>query len=191
MTVALVTYTKSGEVRPFCSGVWVGPTTILTANHCVADDEPGEEVLYAILSDTMSDPIMPHIGTMYVHDEDHDLALLRTPPTPFNHAVARLSQAPVVQGQQCFTMGMPLGLWWSFSSGDIASVRLLDTGHGMGELEYVQVTAPISPGNSGGGLFNSQGLLIGIAHAQMPRGQNLNLYTSGTYVKALLAAKAK
>src|SRR5271163_2483310 len=42
-TVALVKTRSDGRVKPFCTGVWVSPTAILTAGHCVAHAGESED----------------------------------------------------------------------------------------------------------------------------------------------------
>jgi len=44
----------------------------------------------------------------------------------------------------------------------------------LDNVKYLQITAPISPGSSGGAVFTGQGRVIGIATAAFTSGQNLN-----------------
>lgn len=61
------------------------------------------------------------------------------------------------KGDDIFTIGNPDGLESSISTGIISSIRSIkDYG------ECYQITAPISPGSSGGALFNMNGEVIGI-----------------------------
>ena len=71
-------------------------------------------------------------------------------------------------GNKIYTIGDPLGLKSSMTDGIISQIRILDG------ISYVQISAPISPGNSGGGLFNDQGELIGITTFKLKDGENLN-----------------
>lgn len=56
----------------------------------------------------------------------------------------------------------------------------------------LQITAPISPGSSGGPLLNERGELIGIALATFKGGQNVNFAVPSSYLArvALLAKLA-
>lgn len=108
--------------------------------------------------------------TSLLKEFDRDLALL-TANNPPEHPIA-LSGGLPAPGDTVYAMGHPNGLEYSFSSGEVAAVRELD-----GEL-VIQTTAPISPGSSGGGLFDTRGHLLGIASFQVrPQfGQNLNFF---------------
>ncbi len=194
--VALVGYSRrTGELGAFCSAIWVSKDSILTANHCVK--EIGflvDDVTYVIDEDVFQNgttkeksTITPRHAFLYARDEAHDLALLRAQGVPAGHGIAQLSAADVRPGMFVQTMGMPVGLFYCYSSGDVSALRWVDTG--LGEMLFVQTTAAISPGNSGGGLWNSSGRLIGVAHATFTRGQNLNLFIAPVYIKALLAAQ--
>ncbi len=61
--------------------------------------------------------------------------------------------------------------------------------------KYIQMTAPISPGSSGGAVLNSKGSVIGIAtltyyridpKIKINRAQNINFAVPSNYLKALL-----
>jgi S1-C subfamily serine protease len=76
--------------------------------------------------------------------------------------------ADVKVGERVFTVGAPRGLELSLAEGIISSKRALDT------VRLFQTSAPISPGSSGGGLFDSQGNLVGITTFMVKDAQNLN-----------------
>lgn len=191
-TVALVAQTEDGA-RAFCSGVWVSPTSILTAQHCVDDAEIGDEVDYVVRSDVYAPghvdeqkPIIARAARLYASDAAHDLALLRAKQAP-DHGIAVVGLDSIKQGAFAQSMGHSLGLWWSYSSGDIAAVRRMDLGI---DIVWLQSTAPISPGNSGGGLFDVNNHLIGIAsRAFRAPAENLNVFVHAQYVDALLRAQ--
>jgi S1-C subfamily serine protease len=104
--------------------------------------------------------------------------------------VAHVSLGPIHAGTFAQTMGHSLGLWWSYSSGDVAAVRYGDLGGPS--MVWIQATTPISPGNSGCGLFDEDGDLIGIAsRAVVRRGaENLNFFVHAQYADALVRKNA-
>ena len=71
-------------------------------------------------------------------------------------------------GQDVIVLGSPQGLEGTVSTGIIGGLRIL------AGVRYLQITAPISPGSSGGPVFNAQGRVIGISTATSSKGQNLN-----------------
>ncbi len=193
-TVALTRVDRDGSVGAYCSGVWVGHTSILTANHCVADLELNERLAYVVKDDALTNEgrerldIQPRGAMLTARDEGHDLALLYAPLPP-DHGTASVSSAPVRPGMPVQAMGMPLGLWYSYSSGDVAAIRELDS-HGN-TMTFIQTTAPISGGSSGGGLFDAMGQLVGICHGTFVRGQNVNLFIHWQYIGALVHVQGR
>lgn len=71
-------------------------------------------------------------------------------------------------GDKVVAIGNPKGLEGSVSEGIISGLRKVD------DFKVYQITAPISPGSSGGPLFDLQGNVIGITTASIIEGQNLN-----------------
>jgi S1-C subfamily serine protease len=71
-------------------------------------------------------------------------------------------------GERAVTIGTPHGLELTVAEGLVSSKRT----HKGSKL--VQTSAPISPGSSGGGLFDAQGQLLGITTFYFAGGQNLN-----------------
>jgi len=71
-------------------------------------------------------------------------------------------------GQRVYAIGAPSGLELTLSEGIVSSLREVEGGR------YIQTTAPISPGSSGGGLFDDEGRLIGLPTFYLKEGQQLN-----------------
>lgn len=189
-TVALAEM-DDDELDIFCSGVWVAPNVIATAAHCTRGLNLGDKVLFVTKSDMFQPgqvkpvPVAtPHPSALMARDVAHDVALLSVYGVVPPHSVAKMVPALPAQGSQVHTLGAPLGVAWSYSRGDVAAIRYLPSQSGS-DILTVQVTAPISGGNSGGGLFNDAGDLIGICRATYTRGQNMNLFTHISYVVAL------
>jgi tetratricopeptide (TPR) repeat protein len=71
-------------------------------------------------------------------------------------------------GSRVYAIGAPEGLTLTLSEGIISSLRSVEGG------QYLQITAPISHGSSGGGLFDEEGRLIGLTTFYIADGQQLN-----------------
>jgi hypothetical protein len=113
-------------------------------------------------------------------DETRDLALIKI--KGFDLPAARIGNSNSVRrGQQVFAVGAPLGYEQTVSSGIVSAVRMMEAG-----FKAIQTDAAISPGSSGGGLFNSEGELIGILTAYREDGQNLNFALPINYARGML-----
>ena len=75
-------------------------------------------------------------------------------------------------GEKVYAIGSPSGQENTFSEGIVSGLRERDG------TKYIQTTAPISPGSSGGGLFDAQGRLIGITTFKIRDAENLNFAVS-------------
>ncbi len=71
-------------------------------------------------------------------------------------------------GERAFAVGAPLSFERTLSEGLVSAIR------GRGGHAMVQTSAAISPGSSGGGLFDERGNLIGITTLTYRVAQNLN-----------------
>lgn len=97
----------------------------------------------------------------------YDLVTIQTSFT-MTPAVLLADSETAAAGQDVVVLGSPQGLEGTVSTGIIGGLRTI------GGVRYLQITAPISPGSSGGPVFNSQGRVIGISTATSAKGQNLN-----------------
>ncbi|HVP76724.1 MAG TPA: trypsin-like peptidase domain-containing protein [Thermodesulfobacteriota bacterium] len=112
-------------------------------------------------------------------DPERDLVLMKvtaTPTTPLS-----LGDSDSVEvGEPVYAIGNPQGLEGTFSQGIVSGIRKI------GPDKLLQITAPISPGSSGGPVLNSKGEVIGISVAIFRGGQNLNFAVPSNYLKALI-----
>ncbi|MEN1760945.1 serine protease [Anoxynatronum sibiricum] len=118
------------------------------------------------------------------YDRSKDLALLQfkrtrdisLQPIPLG------SIDTVSAGQRIVTIGSPRGLMNTVSDGIVSGIRQFDN------TSYLQISAPISPGNSGGALLNMKGELLGLTTFKVTESENLNFAISADEVKALIDA---
>lgn len=196
-TAALVTDDGDGDLYIFCSAVWISPTDMLTAAHCVRHFDPvgededresqpvGKVAAFITWRDSLAvgDKILGfRKGTVVSYDPDKDLAVIST--TSGVHGYVALSTEPVGQGDAVHIVGHTLGLGWSYSPGFVGSVRKMPNTRGA-KNTMIQVWSAASFGNSGGGVFNSNGQLVGIASFMMSRAP-LVFFTSAEVVKDFL-----
>ena len=112
-------------------------------------------------------------------DYQADLALLKITGVKTSPLIlGDINQVAV--GDEVYAVGNPQGLEGTFSQGIVSSIRQIES-----DMLF-QITAPISPGSSGGPVLNTQGKVIGIAVATFSGGQNLNFAIPASYLAPLL-----
>src|SRR5207253_1777785 len=85
-------------------------------------------------------------------------------------------------GEEVVAIGNPLSLESTVSNGIVSGIRAVKEDSD----KYLQITAPISPGSSGGPLFNTAGEVIGITTLHLKGGENLNFAIPINDAKRLL-----
>ncbi len=136
---------------------------IITNNHVIADATK-VEVTFHDGSSAQAEVI----GS----DPDSDLAVVKVDlPAEVLRPVAWSDSDQLRVGQRAVAIGNPFGLSGTLTSGIISALnRSLPTETGTFRIpEIVQTDAAINPGNSGGPLLNSQGEVIGVNTAIVPR----------------------
>lgn len=143
---------------------------------------------------------------------EKDLALLRIAIVPVGVRALALAPSLPRQGEKVAAFGSPLGLQGTVSEGIVSAVRegrevqaMYDSSLGKGtyakvlgystQMTWLQSTAPISKGNSGGPLVNMKGEVLGVnactrsfaEHNAVSVPQNLNFAVSAVEIKGLLA----
>lgn len=98
---------------------------------------------------------------VWVAPHQIDLVLLKVEAPDKFDAIAPIDRrAEVSIGQKVFAVGNPMGLNWSYTEGVVSGLRSQQ--FGPHELNVIQMQTPLNPGNSGGGLYDQEGHLIGV-----------------------------
>jgi len=119
------------------------------------------------------------VAGFVVIDRQRDLVLLKVQNVKAQTLVLADSNNIAV-GDEVYAIGNPQGLEGTFSKGIVSGIRK------VGEDKIMQITAPISPGSSGGPVLNTQGEVIGVSVATFKGGQNLNFAIPASYLSILL-----
>jgi len=149
----------------------INDTTIITNYHVIED-------AYSIEAISENNVIYNALRVLD-YDIDKDIAILELdshtelPPLKID------SSYKPQKGDKVIAIGSPLGLKNTVSNG-IISTFIQENG-----IDYIQFTAPISRGSSGGPLFNINGTVIGITSATFVDAQNINLAIPIEYVTSL------
>ncbi|VGO20375.1 S1C family serine protease [Pontiella sulfatireligans] len=112
----------------------------------------------------------------------HDLVVLKL--NDFDTEITPVIFAPEEKlsiGETIFAIGNPLGLERTVTEGVISQ-----THRNFGGILYLQVDAPVNPGNSGGPLFNARGQVIGIINMGVPSMEGLNFAIPARHAKYIL-----
>jgi S1-C subfamily serine protease len=120
-------------------------------------------------------------------DEKADIAVLQFDATDTPSVTALGDSDKLRVGDEVYAIGTPAGLEGTVSTGSISNPV-----QEIGGRSFIQFTAPVSPGSSGGGLFDTDGEVIGITAALIasPEAQNLNLAVPINTYRDVLAGTA-
>jgi tetratricopeptide (TPR) repeat protein len=160
------------------SGVAISPEEVLTNDHVVQSFthrvwvNAGSKRWRAVLS---------------YANPTRDLAILKVPGLKATPArILRRRQSQV--GQTVYAIGAPAGLELTLSQGLISGLRKIEEMH---DIKVIQTTAAISPGSSGGGLFDDSGRLVGVTTAYLRGSQNINFAIPAEYVLSAVSEHKK
>lgn len=167
----------NGESSSQGSGFFIGPGLVITNFHVIKGMRRGT------LRTVGGRKVRFHISHVLQIDETSDLALLgiydaHSVPIPSLQLNARND---VSVGETIYAFGNPEGLTGTMSPG-IISAGLRKTR----DRTLLQITAPISPGSSGGPVVDSRGQVIGVALGALKEGQNLNFAIPASSVRLFL-----
>jgi tetratricopeptide (TPR) repeat protein len=150
------------------SGVIVGSNKVATNCHVVEDADSIEvtwqgKKLHASLQS---------------RDSLRDICLLSVKDLEAKPIILR-KRAELKVGETVYAVGNPLGLELTVSSGLISALPI------SRDESHIYTSAPLSPGSSGGGLFDSNGRLIGLTTGIFSYGQNFNIAIPADWLEDL------
>jgi serine protease Do len=159
--VTVIVYDYSGNIKNIGSGFFYNKNgDILTNNHVLSKNTRAE-------IKTRSGKTYA-VGSIIKRNEKTDIVQARTHfsgEAPF----LKIAKGFPRVGHRIMVAGSPMGLEQTITEGIVSAWRKIpDRGR------VLQISAPISPGSSGGPVLNMAGEVVGLATFQMVRGQNLN-----------------
>lgn len=150
------------------SGVVIEPHRVITNCHVLREGKSVDVKLGA----------QRYPAHLLLPDPERDLCLLAVKDLSAP-AVEKGPLAQVRVGQKVYAVGAPQGLELTLTDGLVSSLR------GKVGAQFIQTSAPVSRGSSGGGLFDDAGRLIGITVSSIQQGQNLNFAIPADYLLEL------
>ncbi len=144
-------------------GVIIRPNVVATNCHVVEDGGDGIVVYKAEHRRARTDA--PHPAAIRRADRERDLCLLDV--SELWGVPAQLREAKSLSiGETVYAIGAPQGLDYSLSAGVVSQLR-----RDAGGAPVIQTDAAVSPGSSGGGLFDATGNLVGITTRKISDGE--------------------
>lgn len=190
-TLTLLNRVSSGEYISMCGGVWVSGSDIITAKHCVVDeDNPQEEPTDSMIpfessreSNLETKNFNPHFARVIAVDDKSDLALLRS-DQDLPHSFAHVASDQILLGGTLHIVGHPVGLEYTYMTGIVSAKREFTV---QGEhIKVMQVQAPVWIGNSGGPAFDDSGNIVGIASRAVKTSPNVGIFVPNIVIKNFL-----
>ncbi len=167
--VTIQAFDAAGNVISLGSGVVTTVDSVMTNCHVV---EGGQR-----LAVTSGNTVLK--GEVRAADVERDLCELAV--SGLQAPRVSLYTAKLRVGQRVYAIGAPEGLDLTISEGLVSSIREIEGAY------YIQTSAPISSGSSGGGLFDVEGRLVGLTAFILAEGQNLNFALPAAWITDLAA----
>ncbi len=101
-----------------------------------------------------------------------------------NYDSLKLADSDDIQlGEKVIAIGNPYGLEFSVTAGIVSAIHRA----GINGIEaYIQIDAPLNPGNSGGPLINKNGKVIGINNFKVGEAESLGFALESNYIKQVV-----
>jgi hypothetical protein len=142
-------YDETGEAFASGSGFFISGSGVAVTNYHVIEDAYSAKIM------TSAGGVY-NVAGVYDYSEEHDLALLQIEGSGFPYLEMGDSSS-LATGSTVYTIGSPLGLDNTIAQGIISNASRPIFG-----VNYIQTTASISHGSSGGALLNTAGQVIGV-----------------------------
>lgn len=155
--VTVTCYDKDKEIIGSGSGVVFEENNLIVTNFHVIEDSYSAEI-------TDNNGRSYWVDYVGAYSKEDDLALLVIKGGTIDYIARVGDSSKVKKGDKVYAIGSPMGVSNTVSEGLLS--QIVDG--------YLQISAPISHGSSGGGLFDRWGNLVGITFAGYDDAQNLN-----------------
>ena len=171
----IVAYDENDQPTGMGSGFFFGDTKTIATNLHVVQNA-------AKLAIKLSSGETGWIDTVLGVDAERDLALLQSNVT--GTPIKAAGRLPDI-GEDILAIGNPSGLEGTVSTGIISGIRTEDGS------QYFQITAPISPGSSGGPIIDQHNEVLGVSTFYLDGAQSLNFAMPAAYLTKLYSKKSE
>ncbi len=161
-------YDSQSKVLGSGSGFFISSSGVAVTNYHVIEDTAAAQI-------TTTNGRKYNVSDVIACDENLDVAIIRvekkstTGETVSGFPTLTMANSDdIITGQTVYAIGSPVGLQNTISNGIISNVKQV-----VGDETFIQITAPISHGSSGGALVNEYGEVIGITSAGIDEAQNI------------------
>jgi hypothetical protein len=176
--VSIIMSGKDGSPIAQGSGFLISKDGLIVTNYHVIESGSSAVV-------KLPDGAFFAVDGVLAFDKARDVAIIKAHGENFRTITLGNSDQLQV-GEEVVAIGNPLSLESTVSNGIISGIRTVEEEGG----KLLQVTTPISPGSSGGPLFNMAGEVVGITTLYLKGGENLNFAVPINDVKSLLLANS-
>lgn len=163
--VSIIMSDVDGNVTAKGTGFFISRDGRILTNYHVIENEQGEHSTPTI---KMQDGAILPVDELLAYDKERDIAIIKV--SGGSRTVTLGDSDKLQVGEEIVAIGNPLSLESTVSNGIVSAIRTIKKEGGR----FLQITAPISAGSSGGPLFNMRGEVIGITAANLEGGENLN-----------------
>lgn len=168
--VTVVSLDKNNNIIMTGTGFFAKHKNLIATNHHVIKNTHHIKII-------TSDDKEHDIFDVCIENASNDIAILRSiterPPLSLSINTPKI-------GDEIISIGSPMGLSGSLSTGVIGAVRNNDG------REYYQITSPISPGSSGGPVIDKNGIILGMTTFYIKGAQNLNFAIPASQISTYL-----
>ena len=166
--VIVLNFDANGDLKGFGSGVVLSDGVLATNYHVIKEAEKIQVVHQG----------KKYLATLRHLDWDRDVCTLSV--SGFKAPTVVLGSTSQLRvGARVYAVGAPQGLELTLTEGIVSALRQLEGG------TYIQHTAAISPGSSGGGMFDEQGRLLGLTTFYIAESQSLNFAVPVEWIEEL------
>ena len=156
--VSITVYSSSGSAGAIASGIIMDKDGYILTNDHIYSDVPNASFLITLNSGT------EFKASFVSGDKKSDLAILKI-DNPSGLSPATFATESVKTGEEVLAIGASAGLDGSVTQGIVSAVDRR-VSNGTSSEKFIQTTAAINPGTSGGALVNMSGQVVGICSSK-------------------------
>lgn len=155
------------------SGFYLGSPGVIVTNYHVVE---GNKVV--AIEDQLQDRYVARV--VYVNP-DEDIAFLRAEGHSLSAGIPFESIHELKSRDKVFVLGFPFGMPFTVTEGIVSNEKQLLDGK-----NFIQTDAAVNPGNSGGPVVDTRGMLVGITTSKFSDADNVGFAIPASVVKAEL-----